>query len=124
MKIIECVPNFSEGRDRKKIAAIAHVFKSFSGVRLADFSSDADHNRSVFTFLGKPEDVLEAALAASGKALELIDMRQQHGVQISRRHVLGRPGRQRRYATRIRFMEQGGDFLFQGLQCGRCASLR
>jgi glutamate formiminotransferase len=80
MKIIECVPNFSEGRDRKKIAAIAHVFKSFSGVRLADFSSDADHNRSVFTFLGKPEDVLEAALAACGKAVKLIDMREQAGV--------------------------------------------
>ena len=80
MKIIECVPNFSEGRDRKKIAAIAHVFKSFPGVRLVDFSSDADHNRSVFTFLGKPEDVLEAALAACGKALKLIDMREQAGV--------------------------------------------
>ncbi len=49
-------------------------------MRLADFSSDADHNRSVFTFLGKPEDVLEAALAASGKAVKLIDMREQAGV--------------------------------------------
>ncbi len=80
MKVIECVPNFSEGRDQNKIAAIARVFESFRGVRLVDFSGDVDHNRSVFTFLGKPEDVLEAALAASGKALELIDMRQQHGV--------------------------------------------
>jgi glutamate formiminotransferase / 5-formyltetrahydrofolate cyclo-ligase len=80
MKIIECVPNFSEGCDQKKIAAIARVFESFPGVRLVDFSGDADHNRSVFTFLGKPEDILEAALAASGKALELIDMRQQTGV--------------------------------------------
>jgi glutamate formiminotransferase len=80
MKIIECVPNFSEGCDSKKIAAIARVFKSFPGVRLADFSGDADHNRSVFTFLGKPEDVLEAALAACGKALKLIDMREQAGV--------------------------------------------
>jgi len=80
MKIIECVPNFSEGCDRKKIAAIAQVFESFPGVRLVDFSGDADHNRSVFTFLGKPEDVLEAALAASDKALELIDMRKQAGV--------------------------------------------
>jgi glutamate formiminotransferase len=80
MKIIECVPNFSEGCDQKKIAAIARVFKSFPGVRLVDFSSDVDHNRSVFTFLGKPKDVLEAALAASEKALELIDMRQQAGV--------------------------------------------
>jgi glutamate formiminotransferase / 5-formyltetrahydrofolate cyclo-ligase len=80
MKIIECVPNFSEGRDKKKIAVIAHVFKSFPGVRLVDFSSDADHNRSVFTFLGKPEELLEAALAACGKALKLIDMREQIGV--------------------------------------------
>ncbi|MGD0280473.1 MAG: glutamate formimidoyltransferase [Smithella sp.] len=80
MKIIECVPNFSEGRDQKKIAAIANVFKSFPGVRLADFSGDVDHNRSVFSFLGKPEDVLEAALAACGKAVKLIDMREQAGV--------------------------------------------
>ncbi|OGP88633.1 MAG: glutamate formimidoyltransferase [Deltaproteobacteria bacterium RBG_19FT_COMBO_43_11] len=80
MKIIECVPNFSEGCDKKKIAAIAKVFKSHSGVRLIDFSGDTDHNRSVFTFLGKPADILEAALAACGKALELIDMRKQSGV--------------------------------------------
>lgn len=80
MKMIECVPNFSEGCDQKKLAAIADVFKSFPGVHLIDFSGDADHNRSVFTFLGKPEDVLEAALAASGKALKLIDMRKQAGV--------------------------------------------
>jgi glutamate formiminotransferase len=80
MKIIECVPNFSEGRDQKKILSLAGVFKSFPGVRLADFSGDADHNRSVFTFLGKPEDVLEAALASCSKALELIDMTKQKGV--------------------------------------------
>jgi glutamate formiminotransferase len=80
MKIIECVPNFSEGRDSKKIEAIARVFKSYPAVRLADYSADADHNRSVFTFMGKPGDVLEAALAASGKALEMIDMREQSGV--------------------------------------------
>ncbi|MCE5212234.1 MAG: glutamate formimidoyltransferase [Deltaproteobacteria bacterium] len=79
MKIIECVPNFSEGRDPGKITEIAEVFKSFPDVRLADFSADTDHNRSVFTFLGKPADMLEAALAACGRALELIDMRQQHG---------------------------------------------
>jgi len=80
MNIIECVPNFSEGRDQKKIAAIARVFKAFPGIRLVDYSGDADHNRSVFTFLGRPDDVLEAALAASGKAIELIDMREQTGV--------------------------------------------
>jgi glutamate formiminotransferase len=79
MKIIECVPNFSEGRDSGNIGEIAAVFKSFPDVRLADFSSDVDHNRSVFTFLGKPRDLLKAALAACGKALELIDMRKQVG---------------------------------------------
>ncbi len=80
MKIIECVPNFSEGCDSEKLKSIAGVFKSFSQVRLVDFSGDADHNRSVFTFIGKPDDVLEAALASCGKALELIDMRRQSGV--------------------------------------------
>lgn len=80
MKIIECVPNFSEGCNQKKIAAIANVFESFPGVRLVDFSGDTDHNRSVYTFLGKADDVLEAALAAAGKALEIIDMRKQAGV--------------------------------------------
>jgi glutamate formiminotransferase len=80
MKIIECVPNFSEGCDQDKVDAIAKVFESFPGVRLVDYSGDADHNRSVFTFLGQPADVLDAALAASGKALELIDMRKQAGV--------------------------------------------
>ena len=79
MKIIECVPNFSEGRDSRKIEEIAAVFKSFPEVRLADFSSDVDHNRSVFTFMGKSKDVLKAALAACGKALELIDMRKHGG---------------------------------------------
>lgn len=80
MKIIECVPNFSEGCNQTTIAAIAGVFESFPGVKLVDFSGDTDHNRSVYTFLGKADDVLEAALAAAGKALELIDMRQQTGV--------------------------------------------
>lgn len=80
MKIIECVPNFSEGCDAEKIESIARVLKDFSRIRLVDYSGDGDHNRSVFTFLGKPEDVLEAALAASGKALEVIDMRKQSGV--------------------------------------------
>lgn len=80
MKIIECVPNISEGCDLSKIEAIADVLKSFSCIRLIDYSSDSDHNRSVFTFIGKPDDVLEAALAASDQALKLIDMRKQTGV--------------------------------------------
>lgn len=80
MKIMECVPNFSEGRDAKKLAAIARAIESVPGVRLADYSGDVDHHRSVFTFLGNPQDVLQAALAASKKALTLIDLRRQSGV--------------------------------------------
>lgn len=80
MKIIECVPNFSEGCDVDKIETIARVLRSFSNIHLIDYSRDSDHNRSVFTFLGKPDDVLQAALAASGQALNLIDMRDQAGV--------------------------------------------
>jgi glutamate formiminotransferase len=80
VKIIECVPNFSEGCNQETINSIAQVFESFPAVRLIDFSGDTDHNRSVYTFLGKPDDVLEAALAASGLALELIDMCGQSGV--------------------------------------------
>ncbi len=53
MRIIECVPNFSEGCNQKKINAIVKVFESFPGVRLIDYSADVDHNRSVFTFLGE-----------------------------------------------------------------------
>lgn len=80
MKIIECVPNFSEGCDLDKIESIAGVIRSFPNIRLIDYSGDSDHNRSVFTFLGKPDDVLQATLAASGQALNLIDMRDQAGV--------------------------------------------
>lgn len=80
MRILECVPNFSEGVNPENVEAIAAVLKSSPGIHLIDYSGDADHNRSVFTFLGKPDDVLDAALAASARALELIDMRRQSGV--------------------------------------------
>ncbi|MCX5826797.1 MAG: glutamate formimidoyltransferase [Deltaproteobacteria bacterium] len=80
IKIIECVPNFSEGRDPEKIKAIAAAASAVSGVRLLDYSWDRDHHRSVITFLGEPEYVYEAALAAGSKALELIDLRCHDGV--------------------------------------------
>ena len=80
MKIIECVPNFSEGCDEAKIDSIARVLKASGGIRLMDYGGDRDHNRSVFSFLGRPEDVLAAALAAAGQALKVIDMRRQTGV--------------------------------------------
>ncbi len=80
MKLLECVPNFSEGSNPQMLSAIAGVFKKFPRIDLIDYSGDPDHNRSVFTFIGKPPDVIDAALAAAGKALSLIDMRHQSGV--------------------------------------------
>jgi glutamate formiminotransferase len=80
VKIIECVPNFSEGRDPEKIKAIAAAASAVSGVRLLDYSWDRDHHRSVITFLGEPEYVYKAAMAAGSKALELIDLRCHDGV--------------------------------------------
>lgn len=79
VKIVECVPNFSEGRRLDVIEAIAEVIKKVEGVRLLDYEYDKDHNRSVFTFVGSPEDVKYAAYSAVAKAAELIDMNQHHG---------------------------------------------
>jgi len=80
MKIIECVPNFSEGRDIKKVEEIVHAASGIDGVKILDYSLDGDHNRSVLTFIGSPEDVKKGAMAACRKALELIDMRRHKGV--------------------------------------------
>jgi len=80
MKTLECVPNFSEGKDGNKVHAIAHAIQSVQGVKLLDFSMDGDHHRSVFAFIGSPENVLAAALAACTKALNVIDMRKHQGV--------------------------------------------
>jgi glutamate formiminotransferase len=80
MKILECVPNFSEGKDRKKIDAIADALQKTGGVRLLDICVDPDHNRTVFTFIGVPEAIENGAAAACDKALEGIDMREQQGV--------------------------------------------
>jgi glutamate formiminotransferase len=80
MKIIECVPNFSVGRDRKKVERIAEDLLKAPGVKLLNYSSDADHNRSVFTLIGEPDALQDAAMDACGRAIELIDMRDQIGV--------------------------------------------
>ena len=80
MKILECVPNFSEGRDQKTIDSIAAALQAVDGVRLLDTCSDSDHNRTVFTFIGSPEAIERGAAAACDRALELIDMRAQQGV--------------------------------------------
>ncbi len=79
MKLLECVPNISEGRDEKKIYLIIEEVRRHKGVRLLDVSSDQDHHRSVLTFIGEPRAVKEAALSMAFKALELIDMREHRG---------------------------------------------
>ena len=78
MKLVECVPNFSEGQRKDVINAIVGEARS-RNVKVLDVESDPDHNRSVLTFLGSPEAVLEAALAVSGKAIELIDLNRHRG---------------------------------------------
>ena len=78
MKLVECVPNFSEGRRKEVIDAIVAEARR-SNVKILDIESDADHNRSVLTFVGQPGSVKEAALAVGGKAVELIDLNNHHG---------------------------------------------
>ena len=78
-KIVECVPNFSEGRDQKKIEAIVDSFRGKAGVKLLDYSSDENHNRSVVTVVGEPEPLKAAVLEAVGKAVELIDLTKHEG---------------------------------------------
>ena len=77
-KIVECVPNFSEGVDRDKVEAIVRAMR-VDGVHLLDYSLDADHNRSVVTIAGSPDAVVEAAVRGAGKAAELIDLTRQSG---------------------------------------------
>jgi glutamate formiminotransferase len=78
-QLIECVPNFSEGRDASKMDAIVSTMLEVPGVFLLDRESDADHNRSVVTLAGEPEAVAEAALRGVGKAAELIDLTRHSG---------------------------------------------
>jgi glutamate formiminotransferase len=77
--LIECVPNFSEGRRPEVLAEICRAVSQIDGVTLLDSSRDETHNRSVVTFAGNAEPVVRAATAAVGRALELIDMTQHSG---------------------------------------------
>ncbi len=79
-RLIECVPNFSEGRDIVKVDALVDAVRGVAGAWVLDRASDADHNRSVITLAGEPEAVAEAAIRGAGKAAELIDMTRQSGV--------------------------------------------
>lgn len=79
MKLVECVPNFSEGRDRQKIEAIVREIENTPEVKLLDVDLGEATNRTVVTFIGSPEGVKQAAFKAIKKAAELIDMRQHRG---------------------------------------------
>ena len=78
--ILECVPNVSEGRDQAVLARLADAVRSVPGVRLADVHADPDHHRSVWSFLGAPEDVERAVLALAAAVFANVDMRHHHGV--------------------------------------------
>ena len=78
--LIECVPNFSEGRDQRIIDAIRESIIFRGDCEIWDHSSDADHNRSVFTLAGTPEAVEAAVMCFTKKAAEIIDMRTHTGV--------------------------------------------
>lgn len=77
--LVECVPNFSEGRDARRVEAIIAAMR-VEGVHLLDWSMDAAHNRSVVTIAGDPAAVVESAVRGAGKAAELIDLTRQQGV--------------------------------------------
>ncbi|MDO4852911.1 MAG: glutamate formimidoyltransferase [Clostridia bacterium] len=78
-QLMECIPNISEGRRTEVIEAVANAVRSVPGVTLIDYSSDASHNRSVFTFLGEPDSVAEAAFRLARAAVEHIDLRVHQG---------------------------------------------
>lgn len=79
MPLVECIPNFSEGRREDVIAALVSAVEGAAGVALLDVHSDADHNRTVITFAGEPEPVLEAAFRSVAIAARLIDLEEQRG---------------------------------------------
>ncbi|MFZ5366226.1 MAG: glutamate formimidoyltransferase [Patescibacteria group bacterium] len=78
MKIVECVPNFSEGRDKRKIKAIVDAGR-IAGVKILDIESDPDHNRMLTTIVGEPEMVFRAVWEMIKVATKLIDMEKHHG---------------------------------------------
>lgn len=78
-RIVECVPNFSEGRRAEVVKAIADAVASASGAMLLDASADADHNRCVLTLIGEPQAVAEAAFRGVRTAVDLIDMERHTG---------------------------------------------
>jgi glutamate formiminotransferase/formiminotetrahydrofolate cyclodeaminase len=78
-KLMECVPNISEGRDAAKIKQVTDAIAAVPGIRLLDVDPGADTNRTVITFVGAPEAVLEGAFRCVREAARVIDMRLHHG---------------------------------------------
>lgn len=78
-KLLECIPNFSEGRDQEKAEKIVEPFRQTAGVKLLDYSTDKDHNRLVVTMLGSPEGLKESVIQSMEAAVNLIDMNQHQG---------------------------------------------
>jgi glutamate formiminotransferase len=79
MKVLMCVPNISEWKNLEAVEAIVDQVRAVGGVKLLDYSSDPSHHRSVLTYLGEPEPVLEATKAMARAAFDLIDMTTHHG---------------------------------------------
>lgn len=80
MKIIECVPNISEGRNSETVAALAEIISKTDGVKLLNVNADTDHNRSVLTFIGYPEAIIDGAVRLCQEALARVDMRFHEGI--------------------------------------------
>jgi len=78
-QVLLCEPNISEGRDLRVVTTILDEVRDVDGITMLDVSSDADHHRSVFTYVGEPQVVLRATQAMAARAVELIDMTQQQG---------------------------------------------
>ncbi len=78
-RLVECVPNFSEGRNPEKIEQIVTPFRGKETVKLLDYQRDEDHNRMVVTVVGEPDDLKEAVIEAMGAAIDVIDMRRHQG---------------------------------------------
>lgn len=78
-KLMQCVPNFSEGRDLEKIDKIIENFRAIKDVKLLNYSNDEDHNRLVVTLVGEPQALKKAVIKAVGTAIELIDLRNHNG---------------------------------------------
>jgi len=78
-KIVECVPNFSEGRNLEKVDRIVNVFRAKENIKLLDYSNDKDHNRMVVTVIGEPEAIKNSLIEAVGVAVETIDLTKHEG---------------------------------------------